>query len=250
MTWSAACRIVNCHCSASGASGANRTGRQHCCGPRATWSATGRRTTSGSGTASWSASGHCAVPAARDAGCGAGHAGAFQTPPGGRPHADCGSSCRGSPLPVQMAWPVGCSRPPVARRNVEGRRSCRSNQGVVPVQETEVAAGWAVPGGVPAEVGAGATGAEGSCLRRCLHSSLHRLRRTGGSHPSGSRCLTGDCHLDHSRDVTDGVRSLRVGLNDGASLAQMVPWDDDPWESPGLNVPASRSVQCTMEHAS
>lgn len=41
MTWSAANRSVNCHCSASVASGASRTGRQHCCGPRATWSATG-----------------------------------------------------------------------------------------------------------------------------------------------------------------------------------------------------------------
>lgn len=238
-TWSVACRIVNCHCSASEASGANRTGRQRCCGPRATWSATGHRTTSGSGSASWSASGHCAVPAARDAGCGAGHAGAFQTPPGGRPPADCGSSCRGSPLPVQMAWPEGCSRPPAARRSAEEQRSSQPNQEAVPVQEMEVVAGWAVPCGVPAVVGAGATGAEGSCLHCCLHSSLHHYRRTGGSHPSGSRCPTGDCRLDHSHAVTDDARSLHVDSTGAASLAQMVPWDGGPWGSLGLNVPTS-----------
>lgn len=223
MTWSAASRSVNCHCSASVASGASRTGRQHCCGPRATWSATGCRTTSGTGSASWSASGHCAVPAARDAGCGAGHAGAFQTPPGGRPPADCGSFCRGSRLLDRMAWPEGCSLLQMARGSAEEPRSSQSDQGAVPAQGMGAVAGWAVPCGVPVEVGACAKEAEGSCLRCRLRSSLHRCHCMGGSHPSGSHHLTGGCRLDRSRDVTDDVRSLlHVGLNGGASLAQMV----------------------------
>lgn len=246
-TWSVASRIVNCHCSASGASGVNRTGRQRCCGPRATWSATGHRTTSGSGTASWSASGCFAV---HDAGCGAGHAGASQTPPGGRPHADCGFACRGTPLLVQMAWLEGCSRLPVAQGSVEGPRLFQPNQGVVPAQGTGVVASWAVPNGVPAEVVAGAAGVEGNYLHRCLRSIHHLPLRMGDSHPSGSRYPTVDCRQDHSRDVTDGVHSLRVGLNDGESLAQMVPWDGGPWEGPCLNALASRSAQCTTERAS
>lgn len=94
----------------------------------------------------------------------------------------------------------------------------------MPVRGMEAVAGWAVPCGVPVEVGAGARGAEGSFLHCCLRSFLHRCRCTGGSLLSGSHRLTGGSRLDHSRDVTDDVRSLlHVGLNGVASLAQMAP---------------------------
>lgn len=81
-TWSGVSRSGSCRCTVSGVS---RSERRRCCGPRATWSATGCTMMTGTGaSATWSAtwSGR-AGPAARGAGCGAGRAGASQTPPGG-----------------------------------------------------------------------------------------------------------------------------------------------------------------------
>lgn len=108
-TWSGVSRSGSCRCTVSGVS---RSERRRCCGPRATWSATGCTMMTGTGaSATWSAtwSGR-AGPAARGAGCGAGRAGASQTPPGGprlhHPNGDYGSSCHGTRRPVQTAWPA------------------------------------------------------------------------------------------------------------------------------------------------
>lgn len=223
-TWSAASRSGSCRCTVTGAS---RSERRHCCGPRATWSATGCTTMTGTGaSATWTVTSGRAGPAARGAGCGAGRAGASQTPPGGlllllHPNdGDYGcSSCHDTRRPVQMAWLAECILHPTASESVVGPHSSQACLVAGPALGTGAGACWAGPGGAPVAGAACAAGEGGSCPphpptcppRRCTEGS----RPTGSHHP-----------LAHShRDVTGGDHSPRVDLTGGESLFPVVPWE-------------------------
>lgn len=227
-TWSGVSRSGSCRCTVSGVS---RSERRRCCGPRATWSATGCTMMTGTGaSATWSAtwSGR-AGPAARGAGCGAGRAGASQTPPGGprlhHPNGDYGSSCHGTRRPVQTAWPAECSPRPTASESVAEPHSSPACLGAGPVPGMGAGACWAgPPGGAPAGEAACAGGEGGSCHPRLPPGWPHRC--TGGSRPTGSRHRpTAGLRARSLRGVTGGDRSPRVGWTGAGSLFRAAPWE-------------------------